>query len=214
MSNAFNGKEEFKQQILALKGGPLVVTLMEEFADRSELPVRAWGDTSLRVPAEERDKHLICKEYHSNVVENVQQGKGLFLTGGAGTGKTTWAYKIATRYIWEKAQQGDLDAIPVYYVNIPSLMSDLKLAFKDDELQRKITSRIQDADLVIFDDIGAENATPWAKEQLYQFINYRYSNGKASLFTSNLPLSSLEYRVADRIKGTCTTVELLFESKR
>lgn len=214
MSDAFKGREGFKQDLLKLKGGPLVVTLMEEFADRSELPARAWGNLTLKVPKEEKEMHLKCKNYVDNVSEMVASGKGLFLTGGAGTGKTTWTYKVATRYIWEKATSGELDAVPVYYVNVPSLMSDLKLAFKDDELQRKITSRIQDADLVIFDDIGAENATPWAKEQLYQFINYRYSNGKSSLFTSNVPLSNLEYRVADRIKGTCEVVELLFESKR
>lgn len=78
----------------------------------------------------------------------------------------------------------------------------------------KINHRLQNADLVIFDDIGAESDTKWAMETLYQHINYRYSNDKACIFTSNVPITNLEMRVADRLREVNEVVVFKGSSKR
>ncbi|MNI92001.1 Primosomal protein DnaI [compost metagenome] len=51
---------------------------------------------------------------------------------------------------------------------------------------------MKDTDLLIFDDIGAENLNPWARDHvLGSIMNYRM-NRKPTFFTSNYSLKELE----------------------
>lgn len=150
-----------------------------------------------------------------NVATNVHEGKGLYIYGTVGNGKTTWAYKIAREYLEKVAHHGiNPSKIPVYFVNVPSLLNDLKLAFNNPDEMAKINHRLRNADLVIFDDIGAESDTKWAMETLYQHINHRYANDKSCIFTSNAPVTQMEMRVADRIREVNDIVVFKGSSKR
>lgn len=194
--------------------GLFVIAKLERYDLMSNLPAKAWGDVRLRPSDSDMKAFTECKAYLDNITENVSRGRGVLITGTPGNGKSTWMYKFARRYM-ETMAQGAKDSVrPVYYANVPELMNSLKQAFKDDSLSRSISTRMKESDIVIFDDIGAENSTDWAKEQLYQYINYRYSNNLTCLFTSNLKLSQLEQRIADRINGSCTVVEFVSQSSR
>lgn len=179
----------------------------------SNLPKTAWAKKQLVVRPSDKDTYQECKRYEETVIENVFNGKGLYLFGTMGSGKTSWAYRIAIRYM-ELASSRNITNRPVYYANVPSLMNDIKAGFEDVELAKQIRVSIEDSDIVIFDDIGAENGTEFAKEQLYSFINNRYANGKVCIFTSNLPLSRLQPRLADRILEMCTILEFKGTSRR
>ena len=182
---------------------------------RANLPVRAWKDLSLRVSKEDEAAHRTCNEFKNNIVKHVQDGIGLFIYGGVGSGKTVWTYKIARHYIESIAPKWeDRDPNPIYFANVPRLLDEFRNAMRTDSKIDELDYLIMESDIVIFDDIGAENATEWAKEKLYQYINYRYANCKTSIFTSNKELDSLEERIADRIRGTCVNVEFKMSSKR
>lgn len=186
-----------------------------EMDKKSNLPLRAWRDLTLGVPPEDLQAYTTCNEYKKNVCDNVKNGNGLFIYGGVGSGKTVWTYKIAREYMETlSGKQWDEKTNPVYFANVPRLLDDLRSAMRNEELMAKLDSLIMESDLVIFDDLGAENATEWAKDKLYQYIDYRYANCKASVFTSNKSLDEIEVRIADRIRGTCTQVEFLMSSKR
>jgi len=183
---------------------------------KSNLPIRAWQDLKLGVTADDRVAYERCNAYKDKVVENVRNGVGLFIYGGVGSGKTVWTYKIARHYMesiastWESGKSPN----PIYFANVPRLLNDLKGAFQDDKLMESIDNAVMNSDLVIFDDLGAENATEWARERLYQYIDYRYANMKACLFTSNKDIRLIEERIADRVRGTCEIVEFRMSSKR
>lgn len=49
--------------------------------------------------------------------------------------------------------------------------------------------------LLILDDLGTESATPWAREKLYQIINYRYNERMATI--DYLQLEARGDRAAD-----------------
>lgn len=186
-----------------------------EMAKQSNLPLRAWKDLTISAPKEDINAYKICHQFKENIKQHVVNGEGLFLFGGVGSGKTVWTYKIARHYMEATAStKVDDVGVPVYFANVPRLLDDLRVAMKDEQLLKMLDNRLMNADLVIFDDLGAENATEWAKDKLYQYIDYRYANCKASLFTSNKELDSIELRIADRIKGTCKEVEFTAESKR
>lgn len=186
-----------------------------EMSKRANLPVRAWKDLSLRVSKEDEGAYRTCNEFKNNIVKHVQDGIGLFIYGGVGSGKTVWTYKIARHYIESIAPKWeDRDPNPIYFANVPRLLDEFRNAMRTDSKIDELDYLIMESDIVIFDDIGAENATEWAKEKLYQYINYRYANCKTSIFTSNKELDSLEERIADRIRGTCVNVEFKMSSKR
>lgn len=186
-----------------------------EMDKKSNLPLRAWKDLTLKVTDEDHAAYVVCNTYKTNVKENIENGVGLFIYGGVGSGKTVWTYKIARHYMEEVAgKQWDEKSTPVYFANVPRLLDDLRSAMKDEQAMNKLDHAIMESDLVIFDDLGAENATEWAREKLYQYIDYRYANCKASVFTSNKELDSIDERIGDRIRGTCTLVEFKMSSKR
>ena len=206
----FRSKEEIESYLGTYEYYSLV-----EMAKKANLPIRAWQDLTLKVPSEDLQAYKACNEFKVNVMEHVSKGNGLFIYGGVGSGKTVWSYKIARHYMETLAgKQWDEKTNPVYFANVPRLLDDLRSAFKDDKAMENLDHAMMFSDIVIFDDLGAENATEWAKDKLYQYIDYRYANCKTSVFTSNKELDSLEERIADRIRGTCTQVEFRMSSKR
>lgn len=187
-----------------------------EMSNRSNLPARAWQSLALGVSEEDLIAYKKCNSFKNNVEEHVKNGSGIFIHGGVGSGKTVWTYKIARHYMEKIAPYWDglKHPNPVYFANVPRLLDDLRSAFKNENAMANLDDLMMHSDIVIFDDIGAENATEWAKEKLYQYIDYRYANCKTSLFTSNKTIDDLEERIADRIRGTCTLIEFKMSSKR
>ena len=51
----------------------------------------------------------------------------------------------------------------------------------------------------MLDDLGTENATPWAREKLYQIINHRYIEQLPTVITSNIDLRKVDDRIMSRI---------------
>lgn len=140
------------------------------------------------------------------------QGEGLYMhSTKKGNGKTSWACKIMFNYIRAMGQEIEsLEKPKVLFVSTPQLFDDLKAAFDNDEKAREMShfeDCIKDAELVIFDDIGAETPSKWVKEKLYIYINFRESNRKSTIFTSNCTIdelaNTLDDRITDRIYGLC-----------
>ena len=52
----------------------------------------------------------------------------------------------------------------------------------------------------MIDDLGTQNATPWAQEKLYQIFNYRYVNRLPTVVTTNQPLEEIEGRIHSRLR--------------
>ena len=72
------------------------------------------------------------------------------------------------------------------------------------------------APLLILDDLGTESATPWAREKLFQLLNYRYAARLPTVITSSTPVEELDPRLASRMLDTsrCTIVSILAPSYR
>jgi DNA replication protein DnaC len=51
---------------------------------------------------------------------------------------------------------------------------------------------------VVFDDLGAENQTDWAAEQLYRVLDARYDAHLPTIITSNAAQSRLDGRLLSR----------------
>lgn len=155
------------------------------------------------------------KEY-----KNKNAYKGLYLNGNFGSGKS---YLISAM-MNELAKNGYKVAM-IYY---PEFLRSLKASFKTDfdeefEYARK-------ADLLLLDDIGAENISSWSRDEILgPILQYRMDEKLPTFFTSNLSLDELEVhlseskdkidklkakRIIERIKFLTDNITLISENRR
>lgn len=52
-------------------------------------------------------------------------------------------------------------------------------------MEKEDLEKIRTAELLILDDIGAETKKEWIDTELFRLIDYRYSNKRVTIFTSN-----------------------------
>lgn len=117
----------------------------------------------------------------------------LLLEGSYGCGKTHLAAAIAN----ECVQRG----VPTLFITVPDLLDSLRFAYADPETTfEERFETIRNADLLVMDDFGTQNATPWAQEKLFQIINARYINKLPTVITTNLILDEIESRIRSRLQ--------------
>jgi DNA replication protein DnaC len=117
----------------------------------------------------------------------------LLLEGGYGCGKTHLAAAIANSAVSK--------GVPTLFITVPDLLDSLRFAFNDPETTfEQRFAEIRTADLLILDDFGTQNATPWAQEKIFQVMNFRYINKLATVITTNLMLDAIEGRVRSRLQ--------------
>lgn len=186
--------------------------------DASNLPKRALEVNKLVPEKVDQEAYRICSKYKDNVLEYTQKGYGIYIfSKNIGNGKTTWAYKIGLEYIKQTSLIPEYNG-SVYFVNVSELFEFLRINLNNKELLWGIEDKIMNSELVIFDDLGVEAPTEWVSGKLYNYINHRYTNGKAMVFTSNLDYGQVAERVGsrimDRISDVCKRVEFKGVSRR
>ena len=60
---------------------------------------------------------------------------------------------------------------------------------------------MQNAPLLIFDDFAEQSNTPWAREKLYQVINYRYNARLATVITTRYSLEEILEEIESSISS-------------
>ncbi len=111
------------------------------------------------------------------------KNKGLYLHGSFGCGKT---YLIAAAI--NELSKKNVRGVILYW---PEFLRDLKASF-DSYFSEKFEAAKR-AKILLIDDIGAENMTSWARDEiLAPILQYRMDSNLTTFFTSNLSLSDLE----------------------
>lgn len=127
----------------------------------------------------------------TNFIKEYKKGnafKGLYLSGNFGSGKSY----IVSATLNELVSSG-YNAALIYY---PEFLRILKASFKTDFDEQFDYAR--KADLLLLDDIGAENMTAWARDEvLGPILQYRMDNKLATFFTSNLTIEELEIHLSE-----------------
>lgn len=126
----------------------------------------------------------------------------LYLRGGVGVGKTHLAVATALEI---RERNGS-----VYFAVVPDLLDHLRATFDpargvayDDRF-----NQIRGAPLLVLDDLGTENTTPWAREKLYQIINHRYVERLLTIVTSNQSHDKIDERILSRLLDTHLTRDI------
>ena len=117
----------------------------------------------------------------------------IVLVGPSGSGKTHIAAAIANRCI----EHG----VPALFVVVPDLLDHLRAAYKPsaEVSYDELFEQVRNAPVLVFDDLGTQSATPWAKEKLFQIINHRFNLRLPTVITSNLPLNKFDDPLRTRL---------------
>ncbi len=190
------------------------------------------------------DEHVLRKQYSSDEIltkdlmraesvgqvlsyihktkEQGLQQEGLYLAGRFGTGKT-----FLMCYLLQELAKAGYSGVIVY---MPDFVEDLKAMMHEPGKLKETVDMMKETDLLIFDDIGAENLSPWVRDHvLGAILNYRMER-KPTFYTSNYELDALErhfsftskdgdeshkgQRLMDRISPYVEVVMVAGENKR
>jgi DNA replication protein DnaC len=154
------------------------------------------------LPAHQRQSLQTALEAAQNFAHSLDGW--LLIQGPYGCGKTHLAAAVAN----ECASLG----VPTLFLTVPDLLDSLRFAYSaEDTTFEERFEQIRSAPLLILDDFGTQNATDWAREKLFQILNYRYVNRLPILVTTNLALEQIEGRMRSRLSepNLVTHVEIL-----
>lgn len=150
------------------------------------------------------------KRYADNFAEHRQNGTGILMWGGCGTGKTYYAACIANELITK--------GYTVHMTNFATLINRIQGTFDE---KQDIINDLNRYSLLIIDDLGAERRSEYMQETVFNIIDARYRAGKPLIITTNLSIDEIKNpqnvsygRIYDRIIERCFPVHVGGNSRR
>ena len=120
--------------------------------------------------------------------------KGLYLYGDFGVGKSFMVAALAH----DLSEKRGVSSTLLHY---PSFVIDVKNAIGDGNV-KTLVDEIKLSEVLILDDIGAEQSTAWVRDEILQVIlQYRMQENLPTFFTSNFDFEDLEKHFAKGKKG-------------
>jgi primosomal protein DnaI len=172
------------------------------YKDKERIPVIKW-----------------LKKFYDTYKKNGNY-KGLYLHGNFGCGKT---YLISA--LFNELSKKRISSEIVYF---PELLREIKSDF---DTYGDRMDYLENVDLLLIDDIGAEKVTEWSRDEILgTILQKRMNNYKTTFFTSNLNMVELENhlkgastnsddeikarRIIERINQLTEDMEMISENKR
>lgn len=105
---------------------------------------------------------------------------GLLFVGPPGVGKTHLAVGVLVELTERYRVRGR-------FAEFTSLIHQIQATFDpgSPESKREILDPLMGAELVVLDELGAQQMTPWVRDILYLIINHRYTRQLPTIFTTN-----------------------------
>lgn len=229
---AFFERGEYQQtRLTGLKGDGGLLAV-------ANVPKKYRGTTINNLPfGDDNPRALkIIRKYGLTSVERVDNGVGLYLFGkpsaenpkGTGTGKTTASIAIINVYLKERIFQEmtgerQIDNVPAFFMKMAKFQNVYNSQFRGSkdvseanaDHYQSLKRRMINCDLLVLDDVGLRGITETLQNELYEIIDDRDTNERATIFTSNVPLDQLSdimsEQLLSRIEGM--TVEIPFTGK-
>lgn len=135
----------------------------------------------------------VVRTWVENMEANLEAGRGLWLMGDTGTGKTTLAMLVS------KLALEDSRSVAIY--SLPKLLARIRQTYDAEpggDSYLSFFGRLTSVDLLHIDDLGAEKRSDWVLEQLYALVNERYETQRSMLVTTNLDPHELEEQIGAR----------------
>ena len=142
---------------------------------------------------------------------------GLLFVGPQGVGKTHLAVGILRRLMQQKS-------VACLFCTFPELLKEIQNSYNpiSESSELSLLAPILETEVLVLDELGAQNPSTWVKDTVGYVLNYRYNENKVTILTTNFldrdestipkPGSpdSLAQRISDRMRSRlyemCKTV--------
>ncbi len=170
---------------------------------------RRYRDASFdRPPVTEIDPQVVAatRRFAMSIEEKLSAGRGLWLMGPVGTGKTTLAMLVS------KAALEAGRSVAIY--SLPRLLNEIRDTHRTERSHIDLLDRLTAVDLLHIDDLGAERTNDWVLEELYSIVNARYEDQRSMVITTNILdreelCEQITERTASRLTEMCDELPLL-----
>jgi DNA replication protein DnaC len=130
----------------------------------------------------------------------------LLLIGTNGCGKTHLAAAVANMLL----EQGRA----VLFTTVPDLLDHLRAAYAptSEVTYDSLYTLMREVDVLVLDDFGAQHATRWAKEKLFQLMNHRYvCRAPTIITTDHIRLSGIDEYIRSRLSDAGLVRSVTFD---
>ena len=151
-------------------------------------PISAMASDPSRAPVYEA-----VRDFVAEVSARLDEGRGVWLMGDVGTGKTSLAMLVS------KAAVEAGRTVAIY--SLPKLLARIRATYEKDvggDSYTQFFDRLISVDLLHVDDLGVEKRSDWVLEQLYAVVNERYEMERSMVVTTNLDQADLEAQIGLR----------------
>lgn len=191
--------------------------LIDTYLNNSNIPKRYQGENKLQPSKLDETTFSELNQIKLNINKFVADGSNLLIySSHTGNGKTSWATKILLEYINKNGKVMFSNTCPGLFINVSNFLNKKKLAISDSSLLDEVhetEQKILNANLVIFDDLGVKDISPYEMNSLYYWIDERTSNLKSSIYTSNLTPIQLEAILDPRVYSRVINYSIIKEIK-
>lgn len=130
-----------------------------------------------------------AQQYVRDFERHRAKGRGILFLGGVGTGKTTLACAVVRAVITHHQRSAR-------FIPVVELLRDMRVLIGfEPAAQIRARDAMRSTELAVYDDLGAERATDWVREELYALIDWRYRELAPTIVTTNCSLEELEDRI-------------------
>lgn len=154
--------------------------------------------------ADNQKVYALAERYVEKFDEMYQKRQGVLFWGTVGTGKSYTAACIANELLERN--------IPVIMTSFVKILQNIQ---GNPEEEKVFMNRLNDARLLIIDDLGTERNTDYALEKVFNIIDSRYRAGKPLILTTNMTVKEMQdttdiryKRIYDRIFEMCFPVRV------
>ncbi len=161
----------------------------KRFFDDNSLINRSLANATLDNYTPTNEQLATAKREMTNYVDDFDGTTNLLIHGTYGTGKSHLSVAVTKKLI-EKGYT-------CLFMSLPKLLTKLRDTYNNDSItEDRLLRHLQSVDLLVLDDLGAEQKTDWSIPKLFEIMDDRA--GKSTIYTTNLNSKDLKKHMNER----------------